>query len=91
LLFESCDPGEKAKVATGNSLDAINLPVARVSIVQEFLSEGAQLEFASCVANRLVYVTSVQDLTDPDSAAFTSEAGRQRILAIATDCRTRTS
>jgi hypothetical protein len=91
LLFESCDPGEKAKVATGNSLDAINLPVARVSIVQEFLSEGAQLDFASCVANRLVYVTSVQDLTDPDSAAFTSEAGRQRILAIATDCRTQTS
>ena len=87
LLFQSCDPGEKAKVSTGRSLDAINLPVVRVAIVQEFLSEGAEFDFASCVANQLVYEVSVKELSDPTSTAFTSDAGRQRIRNIAMQCR----
>jgi hypothetical protein len=87
LQFESCDPGTDANVATGASLDALALPVARVQILQSMLEAGVALDASACVANGVVDDLTVAELSDPSGEAFTSDEGRQRILAIATRCR----
>jgi hypothetical protein len=90
LLLESCDPGTHSKVATGKSLDAIGLPIARVSIVKELLHEGASVELSACVANDVVAQSTVAQLNDPDGTFFSSPAGQARIVQIASACRNRT-
>jgi hypothetical protein len=87
LLFQSCDPGEKAHVATGRSLNAIALPIARVSILKELLHAGATLDASACVADELVAQATIAELNDPTGRAFTSPEGRQRIQQIASACK----
>jgi hypothetical protein len=87
LLLESCDPGVGAKVATGDSMRAIALPVTRVEIVQVMVESGASIDVASCIADGIVGSASLTDLADPDAAQFRSPAGQQRIAAIAAECR----
>jgi hypothetical protein len=90
LLFESCDPGTHAKIATGKSLDAIVLPITRVSIVKELLHEGAPIETSSCVADGLVAQSTLEQLHDPNGTFFTSSEGQARLVQIAAACRQRT-
>jgi hypothetical protein len=89
LLFESCDPGEKAHVATGRSLDAISLPTARSEILRELLESDAPIDVASCVANDIVDQATVEQLNDPTGGAFASPEGQQHIRDIVFACRTR--
>jgi hypothetical protein len=90
LLFESYDPGDQAHVTTDDSLDAIGLPVARVSIVEAMLHGDAPLDAAFCVANGVVEQATVAQLNDPTGAAFKSAEGERRVRDIAMACRSRT-
>ncbi len=87
LLFQSCDPGPNAKVATGKSLDAIGLPIARVGIVKELLVEGASLDMSACVADGVVDRSTLAQINDPDGTYFSSDAGQAFLVQVASVCR----
>jgi hypothetical protein len=88
LLFESCDPGEAVKVATGHSMQAIALPASRVALLQSILHDGGvSLDTAQCIADRVVETSTVAQLNDPDGAAFTSPEGQARLHGIAVACK----
>jgi hypothetical protein len=91
LLFQSCDPGTKVKLATGHSMNAIALPIARTELLQVLLKQDVPLDASNCIANRVVDTSTIAQLNDPTGAAFTSPAGRSKIIAIATECRRQTS
>jgi hypothetical protein len=91
LLFQSCDPGTKVHLATGKSLDAFALPIARVGILEDLLKNRVSLANADCMANRIVATSTVEELNDPTGAAFTSAAGRQKLTHIALACRQQNS
>jgi hypothetical protein len=90
ILFESCDPGATAHVATGKSLQAIALPIGRVSILQAMLKNGLSVATSACIARDIVDGATAAELNDPTGAAFTSAAGQRRILDIAQRCRNAT-
>src|SRR5262249_50066155 len=79
VLFQSCDPGTKAKVATNRSLDAMSLPVGRVALLQGLVEDGAQVKLANCVANGVIDQSTVAQINDPTGAFFQSAAGQQRL------------
>ena len=90
LVFQSCDPGPKAHVATGRSLDAFTLSVARVGILEVLVKDGAPLAAADCMANRIVATSTIAQLNDPTGAAYSSASGRANLAAIGLACRQQT-
>jgi hypothetical protein len=88
LLFESCDPGESVKIATGQSLQAIALPASRAALLQSILHDGGvSLDTAHCIADRVVETSTVAQLNDPSGAAFSSPEGQDRVRGITIACK----
>jgi hypothetical protein len=87
LLFQSCDPKTKAKVTTGKSLDAIALPIARVSIMGEVRDAGAPITMSACVADGVVDRSTVAQLNDPDGTFFAGREGQALVGQVAAACR----
>ena len=79
------------KIATSKSMDAITLPIVRAVFLREFLRDGADIDFAACVADGFVNAISLEDLVNDNTEVFTSDAGQQRMLAIANNCRVKTA
>ncbi len=77
------------KVSTGRSIDAMGLPVGRVSLLQALLEQGASLNVAGCIANGVVNESTVAQINDPTGAAYQTAAGQERLRTIATTCRAR--
>lgn len=66
LIFQSCDPGPKArKVATGSSEEALTLALSRTYLSAQIAKTGATPERARCGADRLVRELTLKQLGDP--------------------------
>jgi hypothetical protein len=66
LAFRSCDPGkDAAKVASGKSMDAVSLALARTYLSLQMVKVGADVEVARCGADRLVREFTVAQLNNP--------------------------
>lgn len=86
VLFESCDPGTKAKIGKNASIDALTLISIRNQIGAEILGAGAPAELASCVAGKVIREYSIAQLTDPDFGANDGSVTR-KIQQFALACR----
>lgn len=66
LVFQSCDPGAKARrVATGSSEEAVSMALTRTYLSATLAKTGASIDRARCSADRLVRELTVKQLNDP--------------------------
>ena len=79
LVFESCDPGTEASVASHASEDVLVHAVSRTYLSGAFLRAGQEVEFARCAASRLVPEYTAEDLGEM--------ANSQAIASRLTPCR----
>jgi hypothetical protein len=87
VTLESCDPGADVKIDTGAVTKAISVPIARVQIIGEFVKQGAPLDTAMCVANKLVASLTPEQLGDNSGDSIDQTVLRNQIQTYIRECR----
>jgi len=81
LVVRSCDPGkDAASVATGRSMQALELALSRTYLSLQLVKGGMELPVARCGADRLVRTFTPKELNDP-------HPDKDRVLRALQPCR----
>lgn len=86
VTLASCDPGASVKIDTGAVKTAVALPLGRVTLVDEFVKEGAPLDAATCVANKVVQVLTPEQFADDTGASIDEAALTKQIQGFIQQC-----
>ncbi|MFN8036310.1 MAG: hypothetical protein U0V73_10280 [Acidimicrobiia bacterium] len=87
VTLESCDPGASTEIRTGSLSDAMALPVGRVQILGEFVKDGAPIDLAMCVSDKLVRALTPQQLSDETGSSIDPTTAQNMVKTFAAQCR----
>ncbi|HEX5613857.1 MAG TPA: hypothetical protein VFZ83_01755, partial [Acidimicrobiia bacterium] len=66
ISIRACDPGTDVELVTGRSSEAFALLAVRSDFFRWYVDGGEDIEVAWCVASRIIDLSTLEQLNDPD-------------------------